>query len=227
MMRSHYALPGSVGAAPFSVRTAAVVKAAHPSVCGLLPLSIVDTDLYMIFGPCSGTLFFREALDCAKLQATLALALEAFPFLAGRVVSLPPEGAAPPHPPRTGEWRRGYPRAVDCNNAGAGFTVLDLPGVSLPEDRNTEYAPPFPTMDQGLHLYEMTDNPDAVILEVLVVNFAAGCMLTASASRAHPMRFLPCFAALRRPLCFTCASDALFLPCLAALRRPPGSPHRR
>lgn len=187
MMRSHYALPASTGAPPFSVRTAALVKAAHPSVCGLLPLSLVDTDLYMIFGPCSGTLFFREALDCDKLQATLALALEAFPVLAGRVVSLPPASAAPPHPPRTGEWGRGYPRAVDCNNAGAAFTVLDLPGVSLPEDRNAEYAPPFPNMDQGLHLYQMTDNPDAVILEVLVVTFATGSMLTTSAPRAQAL----------------------------------------
>ena len=191
MMRSHYALPKpAAGAAPFAVRTATLVKAAHPSVCGLVLLSLVDTELYMVCGPSSSTLFFRQALDCAKLQSTLALALEAFPVLAGRVVSLPPAGAAPPHPPRTGEWRRGYPRAVDCNNAGAGFTVLDLPGVKLPEDRSAEVAPPFPTMDQGLHLHHMTDNPDAVIFDVLVVNFATGCMLSVSASRAHPEALL-------------------------------------
>ena len=139
----------------------------------------------MICGPSSSTLFFREALDRAKLQATLALALEAFPVLAGRVVSVPPAGVPGPHPPRTGEWRRGYPRAVDCNNAGAGFTVIDLPGVALPVDRCAERAPPFPTMDQGLHLHHMTDNPEAVIFDVLVVYYATGCMLSVSASRAY------------------------------------------
>jgi len=184
MMRSHYALPAPAGAAPFAVRTASLVKAAHPSVVGLVPLSLVDTELYMICGPSSSTLFFREALDRSKLQATLALALEAFPVLAGRVVSVPPAGAPGPHPPRTGEWRRGFPRAVDCNNAGAGFTVIDLPGVALPEDRNAERAPPFPDTHQGLHLHHMTDNPEAIIFDVVVVYYATGCMLTVSASRA-------------------------------------------
>ena len=103
----------------------------------------------MIGGPCSGTLFFRNALDSERLRITLAQALEAFPVLAGRVVSLPADGGSKAAPSRTGEWRRGFPRAVECNNAGAAFTVLDLPGVTLPEDRNQVSAPPFPAMWQG------------------------------------------------------------------------------
>jgi hypothetical protein len=106
----------------------------------------------MIGGPCSGTLFFRTALDCEALRATLSQALDAFPILAGRVVSLPAAASGAgtaARQTRTGEWRRGYPRAVDCNNAGAAFTVLDLPGVALPEDRNSVTAPPFPDMWQG------------------------------------------------------------------------------
>jgi hypothetical protein len=143
----------------------------------------------MIGGPCSGTLFFRAALDSERLRATLATLLDSFPILAGRVVSLPPAaGAAPPQQhakSRTGEWRRGFPRAVACTNAGAAFTVLDLPGCALPEDRNAVRAPPFPHMWQGLHLMDMTDNPDAHILDVTQVNFATGCMITVSASRAR------------------------------------------
>lgn len=189
MARSHYALPASARAAPSAVRVAKLVKSAHPSVCGLIPLSIVDTELYMLCGPSSSTLFFREALDCGRLEATLAATLEAFPVLAGRVVSVPPAGASGPQPPRTGEWRRGFPRAVDCNNAGVAFTVLSLPGVALPEDRNAEYAPPFPNMDQGLLLKDMTDNPDAVIFDVLVVQYATGCSISVSASRAPSLLF--------------------------------------
>ncbi len=105
----------------------------------------------MIGGPCSGTLFFRNALDSERLRSTLAQALEAYPVLAGRVVSLPADGDTKAPPSRKGEWRRGFPRAVECNNAGAAFTVLDLPGVALPEDRNTVSAPPFPAMWQGTY----------------------------------------------------------------------------
>jgi hypothetical protein len=165
-------------------------------VCGLVPLSLVDTELYMIGGPCSGTLFFRTALDSERLRATLAVLLESFPILAGRVVSLPPTGTQQQPRSREGEWRRGYPRAVACTNAGAAFMVLDLPGCSLPEDRNAVRAPPFPHMWQGLHLMEMTDNPDAHIMDVMQVNFATGCMITVSASRA----WLACERAMLRTL---------------------------
>jgi hypothetical protein len=147
--RSHYALPAAAGMPAWRIRAAGLVRAPHPPACGLLPLSLVDTELYMIGGPCCGTLFFREALDCDRLRGALAQLLDAYPVLGGRVVSLPPGGGAPGAPRRTGEWRRGFPRAVDCNNAGAAFTVLDLPGVALPEDRNAVNAPPFPTMWQA------------------------------------------------------------------------------
>jgi hypothetical protein len=72
----------------------------------------------MVGGPCSGAMFFKEVPDSDKLQHTLALALDTFPILAGRIVSLPPQDGRP-HRKRTGQWRRGFPRAVDCNNAGA------------------------------------------------------------------------------------------------------------
>ena len=98
------------------------MRAPHPPAVDILPLSIVDTEarararflrlaspllthlernasrpaqLYMIGGPCSGTLFFAEALDGERMRDTLAQALEAFPLLAGRVVSLPPAGVPP------------------------------------------------------------------------------------------------------------------------------------
>jgi len=179
LSKSHYAL---AGVAAWRVERAVLVPAAHPPVCSLLPLSLVDAELYMVGGPCCGTLFFREQLDSEALQRTLAVALEALPVLAGRVVSLPPPGQ--PHVRRTGEWRRGYPRAVQCCNSGAGFTVLHCPGVALPTDRSVDRPPPFPAMWQGKNLYEMTDNPDDHILDCLQVNFATGCMISVSAPHA-------------------------------------------
>jgi hypothetical protein len=50
---------------------------------------------------------------------------------------------------------------------------------------------------QGLHLKDMTDDPEAHILDVVQVNFATGCMITVSASRAMRYALLLCSHALR------------------------------
>ena len=65
LSKSHYAL---AGVAAWRVERAVLVPAAHPPVCSLLPLSLVDAELYMVGGPCCGTLFFREQLDSEALH---------------------------------------------------------------------------------------------------------------------------------------------------------------
>jgi hypothetical protein len=114
---SHYALPGAQRPGAWRIDAATLVAAPTPPVPGLIQLGLVDTELYMVGGPCNGAMFFNSALDSDMLKEALAASLEAFPILAGRVVSLPPPG----QPPRSnkGQWRRGFPRAVECNNAGA------------------------------------------------------------------------------------------------------------
>ena len=205
---SHYALPGAGRPGAWRIETAALVVSPTPPVPGLIQLGLVDTELYMVGGPCNGAMFFTAALDSERLQQALAQSLEAFPILAGRVVSLPPPGQ--PHRSNRGQWRRGFPRAVECNNAGAvrpppsrtqcphvgracdallpshqGFTVLSCPHVQLPRDRGSgDRLPPFPAMEQFKHLYEMTDSPADHILDVLQVKFNTGCMLVVSASHA-------------------------------------------
>lgn len=128
LSNSHYAKPGARASGAWSIERAAVVKAPTPPVPGLIQLGLVDTELYMVGGPCNGAMFFAAALDSDHLQHTLAAALEAFPILAGRVVSLPSADGS--RRSRQGQWRRGFPRAVECNNAGAVRVLVCMSHVA-------------------------------------------------------------------------------------------------
>lgn len=147
----------------------------------LLPLSLLDAELYM--GGCiNATIWYSAQLDGDKLRAATSQCLALYPPLAGRLVSLPPPGGGGARS-QAGDWRRGAPRGLLCNNAGASFTELSCAGVAMPSERDAQRPAPFPRMWQGPELYTACDRDEAV-LDILLVRYADGCSLTLSTSHA-------------------------------------------
>ena len=151
-----------------------------------IPLSLVDAELYRVFGGCSGALFFRERLDEGTLRQALSSTLSAFPVLAGRVVT------ATGGVRNAGHSARGGPFVVDCCNAGAAFTTLHCPSVALPEDRAAAAAAgggggeltPFPAVWDIAPIHVLADDGEGALMDVCLVFFATGSALIINISHA-------------------------------------------
>ena len=123
--------------------------------------------------PLSWTFFYEAVLDAAGLEAALSRALDAYPLLAGRLVTLPNDA----------HGRRRV--AVACNNDGALLTRLNVPSIEPPTRRGAQSGE-LPAWGQGWagppSLAKLRDNRSAPLLEVLLVTYASGCSLCVKSS---------------------------------------------
>jgi len=133
-----------------------------------MPLSVVDVELYQD-SALHWSWFYAETIDAMLVAYSLGRTLLHYPIFAGRVVSLLSSAGGSARRPAL---------AVECNNAGAGFTVLRLEGVLLPRDRacgvaTTTALAAWPRdLFQGRPLRELVDTAHPV-LEVVVAHFSS------------------------------------------------------
>ena len=123
--------------------------------------------------PLSWTFFYDAVLDADALEAALSRALESYPVLAGRVVTM----ANDAH----GRCRL----AVACDNQGALLTRLNLPSVELPRSRGVQSGE-LPAWGKGWagppSLAKLQNDRAAPLLEVMLVSYARGCSLCIKSS---------------------------------------------